>query len=103
MSKRGKSKGRQSSTEGKKQQQQTHEGLLKFPRTRHLFDTGGDAVTRDDILVPSSEHEQYWGAKTARKCVVQEKVDGANLGISIRKSDDKVMQLVHVKFDFTSL
>jgi hypothetical protein len=84
----GSSKSRRSSTEGK--EQQNHEGLLKFPRTRHLFDTGGDAVTRDDILVPKSEHKLYWGAKTARKCLVQEKVDGANLGISIRKSDNKV-------------
>lgn len=69
--------------------------LFKFPRTRHLFDAGGSGVSRDDLLMDKGEENSYYtphrggrGARgnTAAEPVVvaiEEKVDGANLGISI--------------------
>jgi atypical dual specificity phosphatase len=55
--------------------------LLKFPRTPHLLNLG--AVTDDDILV--SQTSGFEG-----HVVITEKVDGANLGISL-SSDGKVI------------
>lgn len=72
--------------------------LFKFPRTKHLFDAGGSGVSRDDLLMDKGEEILFYSraasgggrGKTAkgqsvagRWVVVEEKVDGANLGISI--------------------
>ena len=43
---------------------------------------GGTGVSRDDLLLDEGEVSLYVGKK-ARPVMVQEKVDGANLGISI--------------------
>jgi atypical dual specificity phosphatase len=56
--------------------------LVKFPRTRHILDMGGSAVSRDDLLVDQKDRGLYFGP-TASEILVQEKVDGANMGISI--------------------
>eukprot|EP00455_Lapot_gusevi_P027582 TRINITY_DN2924_c0_g1_i4.p1 TRINITY_DN2924_c0_g1~~TRINITY_DN2924_c0_g1_i4.p1 ORF type:complete len:588 (+),score=127.82 TRINITY_DN2924_c0_g1_i4:865-2628(+) len=61
-----------------------HSRFFKFPRTHHLFDTGGTAVSRDDLLVDEGEHHFYYGPN-ARTVLVQEKVDGANLGLSLTR------------------
>jgi atypical dual specificity phosphatase len=51
--------------------------MKKFPRTRHLLNLGG--ASRDDLIIPSSEFPSLFN-KPVR---VEEKVDGANLGISL--------------------
>ena len=66
------------------------DSLFKFPRTRHLFDAGGSGVSRDDLLMDASEEKRFYSTRQQQILVaVEEKVDGANLGISIG-SDMKV-------------
>lgn len=55
------------------------ETLLKFPRTPHIYDLGGSAVTRDDLLLDARDAE----ALLRTPLTLEEKLDGANLGISI--------------------
>lgn len=70
--------------------------LFKFPRTKHLFDAGGNGVSRDDLLMDSGEEDAFYskiskgkGARSkasssvGKVVAMEEKVDGANLGISI--------------------
>ena len=57
--------------------------LIKFPRTRHIFDAGGGGVSRDDLVMTSREAADFLKGKVL---TVEEKVDGANLGISISKN-----------------
>ena len=54
--------------------------VRKFPRTPHLLDAGGDAVTRDDLVMSAADAMAWLGDATV---IVEEKVDGANLGISL--------------------
>ncbi len=69
--------------------------LYKFPRTRHLFDAGGSSVSRDDLLLDKGEENGYYTPKSSRGnaqpqpviVAIEEKVDGANLGISINSRD----------------
>lgn len=51
--------------------------VIKFPRTKHLFNLG--SASRDDLLCSKSEQALFLN----RDVYVQEKVDGANLGIFI--------------------
>lgn len=55
--------------------------LVKFPRTRHIYDAGGSGVGRDDLLMDMREVEQVFFS--GQRVAVEEKVDGANLGLSI--------------------
>jgi hypothetical protein len=55
--------------------------LCKFPRTAHLMDAGGTAVTVDDLVMSPVDLECFVGS--GRVVTVEEKVDGANLGVSI--------------------
>ncbi len=70
--------------------------FFKFPRTKHLFDAGGSGVSRDDLLMDSGEEAAFYSGggsgkpkgKQKRKgtgvtVAIEEKVDGANLGISL--------------------
>lgn len=75
--------------------------LFKFPRTRHLFDAGGSGVSRDDLLMDPGEESAFYTVRTSKKgrsgaakkagsgngngtlVAIEEKVDGANLGISL--------------------
>ena len=71
--------------------------LFKFPRTRHLFDAGGSSVSRDDLLLDKGEENSFYTRQSANArrggggqgqgvlVAIEEKVDGANLGISIGK------------------
>ena len=71
------------------------EDLFKFPRTRHLFDAGGSGVSRDDLLMDPGEESAFYSGQSAgsrgrgrrpgtgRLVCIEEKVDGANLGISV--------------------
>jgi protein-tyrosine phosphatase len=54
-------------------------GLLKFPRTRHLANLG--SATRDDLLISKDDAATYF---LNREVFVEEKIDGANMGLSIR-------------------
>ena len=59
--------------------------LTKFPRTEHLFDAGGSGVTRDDlVLAPADAAARFYAPGVV--VAVQEKVDGANLGVSFDPS-----------------
>lgn len=60
--------------------------LFKFPRTKHLFDAGGGGVSRDDLLMDAGEEKKFYsqpGRGQQQLVAIEEKVDGANLGISI--------------------
>ena len=60
----------------------------KFPRTAHLFDAGVEsgvatsAVTRDDLLWDPKDAQIFFSGLLV---ALEEKVDGANLGIFITK------------------
>ena len=56
--------------------------IFKFPRTRHLLDVGGNGVSRDDLVLSKKEAETFL---KAQRLIIEEKVDGANIGISIKK------------------
>jgi atypical dual specificity phosphatase len=55
--------------------------IIKFPRTHHIFDAGGSGVSRDDLVLNDSDVNDYINCALT----LEEKVDGANLGISIDK------------------
>lgn len=54
--------------------------FVKFPRTQHLLSLG--AATRDDLLMDPRERQPFLRPTTPHTLTVEEKVDGANLGIS---------------------
>ncbi|KAG9651267.1 hypothetical protein KCU86_g1251, partial [Aureobasidium melanogenum] len=59
--------------------------IHKFPRTRHLFNIG--SASRDDLILSSSDAQAFLQASDpSTTIVVEEKVDGANLGISLDSS-----------------
>lgn len=60
-------------------------GFFKFPRTRHLFNLG--SASRDDLLLTPCEQNEFINCEV----YVEEKIDGANLGISIDPDTYKVM------------
>eukprot|EP00164_Ancoracysta_twista_P001979 GFYU01002606.1.p1 GENE.GFYU01002606.1~~GFYU01002606.1.p1 ORF type:complete len:254 (-),score=60.42 GFYU01002606.1:243-1004(-) len=76
----GKPKNNKKKHQNKGDEEEEQKELLKFPRTAHLFDAGGSAMTRDDLL--SDAASQFM----SQPVVIEEKVDGANVGFSF--SDD---------------
>lgn len=60
----------------------TLDNFFKFPRTRHLVNTGGSSVTRDDLVMDAGELASFVGPN-GRVLTIEEKLDGANLGISL--------------------
>lgn len=56
------------------------DNIIKFVRTKHLVNLG--AASRDDLLYTKDEVDQFINVPI----YVEEKVDGANLGISIDKN-----------------
>ena len=58
-------------------------GYFKFPRTRHVLNTGGTAVTRDDLVMEPDLASRFFDGKTI--IIADEKVDGSNLGLSLTK------------------
>ena len=68
--------------------------LVKFPRTKHLFDAG--SATRDDLILGegSREYKLFMGAEKDHSVVitVEEKLDGANIGLWVDKD-----YRIHVK------
>ncbi len=63
--------------------------ILKFPRTKHILDAGGNGVTRDDLLMSKKDAERFIKKKVIS---VEEKIDGANLGISISEDFEILAQ-----------
>jgi protein-tyrosine phosphatase/predicted kinase len=53
------------------------QNYFKFPRTRHLYSLG--SAERNDLLMTQSEQNEFLN----KEIYVEEKIDGANLGISI--------------------
>ena len=64
--------------------------LFKFPRTAHLLNLG--AATEDDILQPTSSAFPASTLTPESQVVVTEKIDGANLGISLDSSGRILIQ-----------
>jgi hypothetical protein len=62
------------------------EMFVKFPRTAHIFDAGGKAVTRDDLLVKDIDF--FLG----KLIYGEEKVDGSNMGFSVSASGKLLCQ-----------
>jgi len=57
---------------------QSLKDFLKFPRTRHLCDMGG-SIGRDDLVMDKTEVKKF----LENDIIIEEKVDGSNLGISL--------------------
>ena len=55
--------------------------IHKFPRTRHLLNIG--AATRDDLILSPSDLSAFLDCSGGVTITIEEKVDGANMGISI--------------------
>jgi len=49
----------------------------KYPRTKHVLDAGGTGVSRDDLLMEGGENDRFLQVPI----IVEEKIDGSNLGI----------------------
>lgn len=78
--------------------------IFKFPRTKHLFDAGGSGVSRDDLLMDKGEEAVFYRPKANSRgkkpksdstgsnlVAIEEKVDGANIGISLDATTLKFM------------
>eukprot|EP00300_Choanocystis_sp_HF-7_P000115 c10099_g1_i1.p1 GENE.c10099_g1_i1~~c10099_g1_i1.p1 ORF type:complete len:1245 (+),score=232.27 c10099_g1_i1:42-3776(+) len=62
--------------------------IFKFPRTHHIVNTGGSAVGRDDLVLHAQDANVFCNVVVS----VEEKVDGANLGFSLTKDYEIVVQ-----------
>jgi atypical dual specificity phosphatase len=58
-----------------------HTPILKFPRTPHIVSLG--SATRDDLIMEEDPDSLFSCANATKHLVVEEKIDGANLGISL--------------------
>jgi atypical dual specificity phosphatase len=64
--------------------------VMKFPRTRHLLNLG--SASRDDLILSDKEAENFLKTKEDEVIVIQEKIDGANMGISLGADNNFVIQ-----------
>ena len=64
--------------------------LTKFSRTAHLFNAGGTAVSTDDLVIANNDSLFIELGSGNKDVVVEEKVDGANFGISLA-ADGQIM------------
>ena len=55
---------------------------IKYPRTVHLFDCGGTSTTADDLVLGDLTSVLAAFSKGSSGVTIEEKIDGANLGIS---------------------
>ena len=63
--------------------------FFKFPRTRHIWNLG--STTRDDLLMSGKEVSFFLN----KKVYIEEKIDGANLGISMDGYNIKIQNRSH--------
>ena len=61
------------------------EKIIKFPRTKHIFNLG--AMARDDLLMDKKDIDNMLGGEI----IVEEKIDGANLGFRLDPSTNKII------------
>ena len=54
---------------------------IKYPRTVHLFNSGGTATTPDDLVLEDLSNFVSVVCQKGVGAVIEEKIDGANLGI----------------------
>ena len=59
--------------------------IIKFPRTRHLANIGG--ASREDLLLDQTDINEF----LSKPIVIEEKIDGANMGISIEAETYKIL------------
>ncbi len=59
--------------------------IIKFPRTRHLANIGG--ASREDLLLDQADINEF----LTKPIVIEEKIDGANMGISIESETYKIL------------
>jgi hypothetical protein len=55
---------------------------IKYPRTVHLFNSGGTATTPDDLVLKDLSNFVSILCQKGVGVVIEEKIDGSNLGIS---------------------
>jgi atypical dual specificity phosphatase len=55
-----------------------HDNIIKFPRTKHMHNLG--AATRDDLILDKDHIKELLNTQV----YIEEKIDGANMGISIK-------------------
>ncbi|CAB9510215.1 Inherit from KOG: PHOsphatase [Seminavis robusta] len=65
--------------------------IIKYPRTAHLFDAGGTATTTDDLVLPDLKAVVSTFCNGRSTVTIEEKVDGANLGISVNPQTHEIM------------
>lgn len=65
--------------------------LVKYPRTTHLFDSGGTATTIDDLILPDLDCIIPIFCDGKSTVIIEEKVDGANIGISLCPFSGQIM------------
>ena len=58
--------------------EENHDGITKFPRTKHLYNLG--SATRDDLILDKDKVSEFLNTPIH----IEEKIDGANMGISIK-------------------
>lgn len=61
--------------------------MFKFPSTPHIFNNTNIDI-RNDKIMPHSESEDM----LSNKIIIEEKIDGANLGISFDENGDLILQ-----------
>uniref|UniRef100_A0A7S4MRW6 RNA ligase domain-containing protein n=1 Tax=Odontella aurita TaxID=265563 RepID=A0A7S4MRW6_9STRA len=65
--------------------------LLKYPRTAHLFDAGGTSATEDDVVLSMDDATLRCLCDGRTRVIVEEKVDGANMGFSLCPMSGEVL------------
>lgn len=65
--------------------------IVKYPRTTHLFDSGGSSTTVDDLVLPDLDSISSVFCNGTNTVIVEEKVDGANLGISLCPFTNRIL------------
>lgn len=77
--------------------------LIKFPRTRHLFNLG--SASRDDLVMTDSEAKDFLNVNLQinknqeneeneedEYIIIDEKIDGCSIGISINENNEFIVQ-----------
>ena len=65
--------------------EETNNDIIKFPRTRHLANIGG--ASREDLLLDQTDINEFLN----NEIYIEEKIDGANMGISIEPDTYKIL------------
>ena len=67
--------------------------FYKYPRTCHLLNLG--AVNRDDLVLTATDFKQFSNPPSHLSLCLEEKIDGANLGISLKNNKIMVQNRSH--------